>query len=36
MPFEKTNKNLIITLASEKVLARDWLSKDEEEKWKDL
>jgi len=30
------NDNILTHLASEKVLAKDWLLKDEEEAWKDL
>ncbi len=35
-PLKKIKESMLTALASEKVLARDWLSKDEDEAWKDL
>ncbi|MEK6940527.1 MAG: AbrB/MazE/SpoVT family DNA-binding domain-containing protein [Nanoarchaeota archaeon] len=37
-PFqkEKMNEALLCMLASEKALAKNWLSKEDEEAWKDL
>ena len=34
--IKELNENMITALASEKVLARDWNSKEDEEAWKDL
>ena len=34
--IKELNENMITELASEKVLARDWNSKEDEEAWKDL
>lgn len=37
MPQMKVRKGVLpVTLASEKVLAKDWLSKEDDEAWKDL
>ena len=35
-PLKQVNEKLLLTLASEKSLARDWLSKEDEEAWKSL
>ena len=35
-PLRKLDENILLTIASEKVLARDWLTKEEDEIWKDL
>ncbi len=35
-PLKKINENMLTALASEKVLARDWLRDEEDEIWKDL
>ena len=35
-PLKKIDENMLTALASEKVLARDWLSEEEDEVWKDL
>ena len=35
-PFKYLNKSMFTILASEKSLAKDWLSKEDEEAWKDL
>ena len=35
-PLREFNEKLFPALASEKVLAKDWLSKEEDEAWKDL
>lgn len=35
-PMEQIEESLLNALATEKVLARDWLSKEDEEAWKDL
>ena len=35
-PLKKINENMLTALASEKVLARDWLTDEEDEIWKDL
>ena len=35
-PIEQVDEKLSTALASEKVLSRDWDSKEEEEAWKDL
>ncbi len=35
-PLKQFNRKLPTTLASEKSLAKDWLSKEDEEAWKDL
>ncbi len=34
--LEEVSESLLNVLASEKVLARDWLSKEEDEAWKNL
>lgn len=36
IPMDKMNDAMLTMLASEKILARDWLSKEDEEAWKDL
>ena len=35
-PFKEFNENIFGLLASEKELAKGWLSKEDEEAWKDL
>ena len=35
-PLKQVNEKMFTALASEKVLAKDWLSKEDEEAWKDL
>lgn len=35
-PIDEISESLLNILASEKVLARDWLSKEDEEAWKNL
>jgi len=35
-PLKQVNKKMFTTLASEKALAKDWLSKEDEEAWKSL
>ena len=35
-PLKQVNEKMFTTLASEKSLAKDWLSKEDEEAWKDL
>mgnify|MGYP001581582418 CR=1 FL=1 len=35
-PLKQVNEKMFTVLASEKVLAKDWLSKEDEEAWKDL
>ncbi len=35
-PMQKMNEKMFPALASEAVLAKDWLSKEDEEAWKDL
>ena len=35
-PLKQVNEKMFATLASEKSLAKDWLSKEDEEAWKDL
>lgn len=35
-PMEQVSEKMATALASEKVLARDWLSKEDEEAWKNL
>ena len=35
-PLSQFDKKIVTMLASEKSLAKDWLSKDEEEAWKNL
>ena len=35
-PLKKINESMLTALASEKVLAKDWLSEEEDEVWKDL
>ena len=35
-PLKQLNERIITALASEKSLAKDWLSKEDEEAWKDL
>lgn len=35
-PLKKLNEKLFPALASENALAKNWLSKEEEEAWKDL
>ncbi len=35
-PFNQVNERMFTVLASEKALAKDWLSKEDEEAWKDL
>ena len=35
-PLKKLNKNVFGLLVSEKTLAKDWLSKEEDELWKNL
>lgn len=35
-PMQQLSKKISTALASEKVLAKDWLSKEDEEAWKDL
>mgnify|MGYP001583434342 CR=1 FL=1 len=35
-PLNKLNKDIFTLLASERSLAKDWLSKEDEEAWKDL
>ena len=36
IPMKKMSNAMMTMLASEKVLAKDWLSKEDEEAWKDL
>lgn len=36
IPLEQVTEKLSTVLASEKSLAKDWLSKEDEEAWKDL
>jgi len=33
---KEVNESLLTAIASEKVLAKDWLTKEEDEAWKDL
>lgn len=35
-PLKQVNKKMFTALASEKALAKDWLSKEDEEAWKSL
>lgn len=35
-PLEMINERMLTALASEKVLAKDWNSKEEDDAWKDL
>ena len=35
-PLKKIKESMLTAFASEKVLARDWLSEEEDEVWKDL
>lgn len=35
-PMKQVNESMLTALASEKVLARDWNSKEDEEAWKNL
>lgn len=35
-PLKQFTEKMITAFASEKVLAKDWLSKEDEEAWKDL
>lgn len=35
-PLKQINKKMFTILASEKTLAKDWLSKEDEEAWKNL
>lgn len=35
-PLKQVNEKMFTALASEKALAKDWLSKEDEEIWKDL
>ncbi len=35
-PLKQVNEKMFTVLASEKSLAKDWLSKEDEEAWKDL
>ena len=35
-PIDRINESLLTMLASEKVLARDWNTKEEDEAWKNL
>ena len=35
-PLKQVNEKMFTALASEKSLAKDWLSKEDEEAWKDL
>lgn len=35
-PMRKINERMLTALASEKTLAKDWSSKEEDEAWKDL
>lgn len=35
-PLKKIDETMLTALASERVLARDWLSEEEDEVWKDL
>ena len=35
-PLKQVNERMFTALASEKVLAKDWLNKEDEEAWKDL
>ena len=35
-PLKQINSKLFTAIASEKVLAKDWLSKEDEEAWKNL
>jgi AbrB family looped-hinge helix DNA binding protein len=35
-PMKQVSETLLCMLASEKALAKNWLSKDDEEAWKDL
>ena len=35
-PMRKFSEGMLTAIASEKVLAKDWLSKEDEEAWKDL
>ncbi len=35
-PLKKISEKLFTAIASEKSLAKDWLSKEDEEAWKDL
>ena len=35
-PLKHVNEKMFTALASEKSLAKDWLSKEDEEAWKDL
>ena len=35
-PLKKISESMFTMLASEKVLARDWLTEEEDEAWKDL
>ena len=35
-PLNKISEKMLTSLASEKVLAKDWLSKEEEDAWKNL
>jgi len=35
-PLQQVNERLFTALASEKSLAKDWLSKEDDEAWKDL
>ncbi len=34
--LKQANEKMVTTLASEKALAKDWLSKEDEEAWKNL
>jgi AbrB family looped-hinge helix DNA binding protein len=35
-PMRKVSEGMLTAIASEKVLAKDWLSKEDEEAWKNL
>ena len=35
-PLKQVNERMFTALSSEKVLAKDWLNKEDEEAWKDL
>jgi len=35
-PIEQVNEKIFTTIASEKVLAKDWNSKEDDEAWKNL
>lgn len=35
-PLDQINEKMFSALASEKTLAKDWLSKEDDEAWKDL